>query len=478
MTILRPNIHILELYKQYFMYDVGTNAIFSITKEMCMFLLNVLKNEEEVKVGNELKEELEYLMESGCLKPTKENIIVEHFETSLLESLYENNLNTIILQVTQNCNLRCQYCVYSGSYINRVHNNKRMSVEVAKQAIDFLAKHSGNSKEISIGFYGGEPLLEFSLIREVVEYAEKLFIGKKVLFNMTTNATLLNMEIAKYLYNKNFNVTISLDGPKATHDSNRIFANSNKGTFDTVIQNLELIRKEIPDFIKNIGFNAVIDLKQNVACSSEFFLNYDTVKGMNVASNYINPISKKDAEPINPELVAISHYEIFKTYLYACNAKLFSRFKPTLYNSEVASLKQIVKYRFVGVQTTQGKISPGGQCLPGIQRFFVTVEGKFFPCERVDEESSELCIGSLENGFDLENARKILNVAKITEKECSKCWCYKMCSQCVAKAGENGKIEAANRLKWCNQSRKNAEEYIKNYIVLKSFGCKFEEGEV
>ena len=85
------------------------------------------------------------------------------------------------------------------------------------------------------------------------------------------------------------------------------------------MQNLELIRKELPGFIKNIGFNAVIDLKQNVACSSEFFLNYETVKGINVASNYINPISKKDEEPINPELIAISYYEIFKTYLYVCN---------------------------------------------------------------------------------------------------------------------------------------------------------------
>ena len=127
-----------------------------------------------------------------------------------------------------------------------------------------------------------------------------------------------------------------------------------------------------------------------------------------------------------------SGYEIFKTYLYACNKEIFSNYKPTLYSSEVASLKQIVKDRFVGLQTYQGKISPGGQCLPGIQRFFVTVDGKFFPCERVDEESSELCIGDLKNGFDLENAKKILNVAKITEKECRECWCYKMCSQCVA----------------------------------------------
>ena len=154
---------------------------------------------------------------------------------------------------------------------------------------------------------------------------------------------LANIETAKYLYEKKFNVTISLDGPKATHDSNRIFANSNKGTFDAVMQNLELIRKELPGFIKNIGFNAVIDLKQNVACSSEFFLNYETVKGINVASNYINPISKKDEEPINPELIAISYYEIFKTYLYACNKEIFSNYKPTLYSSEGVFQENVYK---------------------------------------------------------------------------------------------------------------------------------------
>ena len=104
------------------MYDAGTNAIFSITKEMCRFLMAILNSNGEIEVGDELKEEIEYLKESGCLKPVDEKIVVEHGEISLLESLYENNLNTIILQVTQNCNLRCQYCVYSGSYINRVHN--------------------------------------------------------------------------------------------------------------------------------------------------------------------------------------------------------------------------------------------------------------------------------------------------------------------------------------------------------------------
>ena len=108
-------------------------------------------------------------------------------------------------------------------------------------------------------------------------------------------------------------------------------------------------------------------------------MNYETVKGINVASNYINPISKKDEEPINPELIAISYYEIFKTYLYACNKEIFSNYKPTLYSSEVASLKQIVKDRFVGLQTYQGKISPGGQCSARYTAFLCYSGWKIFP---------------------------------------------------------------------------------------------------
>ena len=350
-----------------------------------------------------------------------------------------------------------------------------MSVEVAKQAIDFLVKHSENSKEISIGFYGGEPLLEVPLIREVVDYAEGVFSGKKLLFNMTTNATLLNIETAKYLYEKKFNVTISLDGPKATHDSNRIFANSNKGTFDAVMQNLELIRKELPGFIKNIGFNAVIDLKQNVSCTNEFFLNYDTVKGLNVNGTFINPVNRKEILDFDPELNAISNYEVFKVFLYACDSDLFSEYKPTLYESEIASIKQAMCERYIGVEGYEDIISPGGQCLPGIQRFFVTADGKFFPCERVDETSEELCIGDLQQGINIDNAIKILNVADVTSRQCIECWCYKMCYQCISKAQEDGRINAEARLKWCQQTRAGVEGTIKDYIILKKYGCKFEE---
>ncbi|MDL0414458.1 4Fe-4S cluster-binding domain-containing protein, partial [Clostridioides difficile] len=108
-----------------------------------------------------------------------------HPETKYIKYHIENNLSSIILQVTQNCNLRCDYCIYSGSYSNRVHTNKRMNIDVAKRSIDYLIKNSSQLNEVSVGFYGGEPLLEFDLIKQIVEYVKVVGEGKEIYFNLT-----------------------------------------------------------------------------------------------------------------------------------------------------------------------------------------------------------------------------------------------------------------------------------------------------
>ena len=84
---------------------------------------------------------------------------IEHPATGKIQSIVEKGLNQIVLQVTQNCNLRCSYCAYSGSYYNRKHSNKQMSKETALRAVDFFMEHSSEIEDATIGFYGGEPLL-------------------------------------------------------------------------------------------------------------------------------------------------------------------------------------------------------------------------------------------------------------------------------------------------------------------------------
>ena len=86
-----------------------------------------------------------------------------------------------------------------------------MSVETAIAAIKFFYDHSLNSDSVTIGFYGGEPLLEYELIKQCVAYAEEIFAGKKLSFNMTSNATLLTEESVLFLAAHDFNLTISLE---------------------------------------------------------------------------------------------------------------------------------------------------------------------------------------------------------------------------------------------------------------------------
>ena len=224
-----------------------------------------------------------------------------HFETELLNDFYKHNLNTLTLQVTQNCNLRCKYCVYSGSYINRVHTNKRMNWNTAKKAIDFLQSHSECSSQVAFGFYGGEPLLEFELIKKCVAYINQIFFGKRKTFVITTNATLLNEEKLRFFIENNFSIMISLDGPASVQDGNRVFADNESGTFETIIEKLEMVERIAPDYLEKISFNAVIDLQHNFNEANDFYLTYDLVKDSMVRGTFVNDINRKEAVKINKQ---------------------------------------------------------------------------------------------------------------------------------------------------------------------------------
>lgn len=101
--------------------------------------------------------------------------------TPYIHQYLDTKVCNLVLQITQNCNLRCEYCAYSGSYKNRIHSNKRMTFEVAAKAIDFVVSHSKEAEQFYIGFYGGEPLLEFSLIKRCVDYANRQCEGRKII---------------------------------------------------------------------------------------------------------------------------------------------------------------------------------------------------------------------------------------------------------------------------------------------------------
>lgn len=189
-----PFIKLFRTLDNFYFFDVNSNSIVRINEAVSHKI-------EDLIAGNDILNQdmdIARLKKRGYLKANNENIIVEHSALNTVGEYMNGNLRQLILQVTQNCNLRCKYCVYSGSYVNRTHTKKRMSFEIAKQAVDFYFAHNTNKDAGVISFYGGEPLLEMELIKKIVVYSEKLYEGKELRFNMTSNATLLTDEIADF----------------------------------------------------------------------------------------------------------------------------------------------------------------------------------------------------------------------------------------------------------------------------------------
>ena len=166
-----PFIKLFRTVKAYYIFDVNTVSIIRVDSNLYSNLEKlIMGNIKFSQIDSVALDKINKLKSQGFLEPCNVDMEIKHAAADHIEDYMENNVHQLILQVTQNCNLRCKYCVYSGTYINRVHTKKRMTIETAKKAVDFYRKHSGNIETAVISFYGGEPLLEVALISEIIEH--------------------------------------------------------------------------------------------------------------------------------------------------------------------------------------------------------------------------------------------------------------------------------------------------------------------
>ena len=291
MSVETPFIKLLKTPRFKYFYDVGKNEIIRISEELFADLEMVEKGElswEELSSSPD--EELFSLLEDGYLSTNRVKHI-RHPLSDLCSTFMDRKLEKITLQVTQECNFRCKYCIYSENTfpMQRTHSSKHMTWETAKQAVDFFFRHSIDSKSRNIGFYGGEPLLRFDLIRKVIEYAEEHSKGKQLSFNITTNGSLLSLEVIQYLAEHSVNTLLSLDGNKAVQDKNRVFANGT-GTFDVIAARLEAIKQSFPEYYQRIQVNSVMSPDNDIddiLCLPELFQGI-TANRFLTMTNYIS----------------------------------------------------------------------------------------------------------------------------------------------------------------------------------------------
>ena len=143
-------------------------------------------------------------------------------------------VKALCLHVAHDCNLRCKYCFAdTGEF----HGGRSlMSVETGKKAIDFVINNSGSRRNIEIDFFGGEPLMNFSVVKEITEYAKEQGEkhGKNFRFTITTNGLLLNDDVKKYVNENMSNVVLSIDGRKETNDRMR-YRVDGSGSYDSIV---------------------------------------------------------------------------------------------------------------------------------------------------------------------------------------------------------------------------------------------------
>ncbi len=146
----------------------------------------------------------------------------------------ETVVKALCLHIAHDCNLACKYCfAEEGEYHGR---RALMSFEVGKKALDFLIANSGNRRNLEVDFFGGEPLMNWDVVKRLVEYgrSREEECNKKFRFTLTTNGVLLNDEIMEFCNKEMSNVVLSLDGRKEVNDQMRPFRNG-KGSYDLIV---------------------------------------------------------------------------------------------------------------------------------------------------------------------------------------------------------------------------------------------------
>ena len=130
-------------------------------------------------------------------------------------------VDTFILGITEQCNLRCTYCCYSGQYAsNRTHSSRSLDMDDIDEIYRFIQRMT-TKRPLYIGFYGGEPLTHYSLVQYAIEKGLECW-GEKVRFSITTNGTLLSEESIDWLIGHDVRLEISIDGTAAYHDRHRV----------------------------------------------------------------------------------------------------------------------------------------------------------------------------------------------------------------------------------------------------------------
>jgi uncharacterized protein len=366
------------------------------------------------------------------------------------------NIPMLTMEISQKCSLRCSYCPYNGGFLfERSRSDIDMSLEIALKGIDYIYSIINNryKKEFTISFYGGEPLLNFELIKQVVSYSKTKFINWDLKYSITTNGTIMNKEIIDFLISNNFSVLISLDGPPQNHNAKRVYPDGS-GSFKTVWANILKINETDPTYFKRkISFSVVQSKDLSIIDTFDFFLKNKLINENSIRFNFVNERKNNyyerytyDPITLKNDLIAISK-RIKKTLKR--DKRLKTSIEKELCDTDIKRLFAKEYSLLMGAC----KFS---------SRLYLDANGKFHICEKMNNRFS---IGDVWNGFSYTRMQKILEkYLAITRNYCAKCEIKILCSPCYVNFAEDGNFKIDKE--FCKSNKKLILNKLKEHVLI------------
>lgn len=425
-------IFLVEMKPIIFRTDKGNCYLYSPAKKSLVPLPFSVYEDIKIK-GNSHSVIYNQIEKFGYLDSWHDDFGGIVYSDDIIESL--TNLSQVVFETTTACNLRCRYCCYGEGYDtfdSRRNQHGNLDFYTAKTILDYLVERFSSSNEtrstqepFAISFYGGEPLMNFSVVKDIVEYAEDLhFRNRKLSFTMTTNATLLS-KYADFLYEHNFKLLISLDGNKK-HNVYRTDI-QNKETFETVIKNLNTVKESYPLWFSTFRYNSV----------------YTDISDVNEIVSWFQETLGKvpNFSPLHEPTIGSPEYEQVKAMLKRYEIPENIRFDNELI-TQSPLLKRILEFSyrlFDNVYTNESFLFendsptfPTGTCIPFSKRMFVTFDGKIHPCEKVNREKP---LGVIEEDrvvIDVNKVARDFNVMTGKMRSmCQECYLQQCCTKCM-----------------------------------------------
>lgn len=359
-----------------------------------------------------------------------------------------NEIKALCLHVAHTCNLTCSYCFAAQGKYQGEH--ALMSFEVGKAALDFLIKNSGKRKNLEVDFFGGEPLLNWQVVKDLVAYARSIEKqhNKNFRFTLTTNGVLVDDDVIDFCNKEMHNVVLSLDGRKEVHDRFRVNA-AGKGSYDTIVPKFQKFVKRREDknyYMRGTFTHFNTDFTNDIFHMADLGFTQLSMEPVVVDSSDPSALTAKDFPILEKE------YELLATEML----KRQRAGKPIDFYHYIIDLANgpCIYKRLSG-------------CGVGTEYLAVTPWGEFFPCHQFVGDP-KYSMGNVFEGVTNLEARKSFKTCNIDSRpDCKECWAKLYCSGgCAANAyhatGDiNGIYEYG-----CNLFRKRMECAIMMQVDL------------